>query len=120
PIYCPSPGLTVLPSASILNYRTSLLVASSRTIPSNKEFHFFNNFDEFKTPVNRIVSKSHSLLDSIGSSVSVFKEKYTFPSDIDSKEASDWFVNVNDEVLERFESLIGSIYTEVGLDLKSG
>ncbi|CAN1142420.1 hypothetical protein LINPERPRIM_LOCUS26014, partial [Linum perenne] len=92
----------------------------AQPIPSNKDFHFFNNFDEFKTPVNRIASKSHSLLDSIGSSGSVFKQKYTFPSDIDNEEASDWFVNVNDEVLERFESLIGSISTKVGLDLKSG
>ncbi|CAN1127087.1 hypothetical protein LINPERPRIM_LOCUS29385, partial [Linum perenne] len=91
-------SLTTRPLSSSL----SSLVVSSRTISSNKDFHFFNNFDEFKTPVNRIASKSHSLLD------------------IDSEEASDWFLNVNDEVLKRFESLIGSISTEVGLDLKSG
>ncbi|CAN1765269.1 Protein RRP6-like 2 [Linum perenne] len=95
-------SLTTGPLSSSL----SSLAASSRAIPSNKDFHFFNNFDEFKTPVNRIASKSHSLLGSIGSSGSVFKQKYTFPSDIDSEEASDWLVNVNDEVLERFDSSV--------------
>ncbi|CAN1246114.1 Protein RRP6-like 2 [Linum grandiflorum] len=91
--------LTTGPLSSSL----SSLAASSRAIPSNKDFHFFNNFDEFKHPVNRIASKSQSLLGSIGVSGSVFKQKYTFPNDIDCDEASDWLVNVNDEVLERFD-----------------
>ncbi|CAL1382429.1 unnamed protein product [Linum trigynum] len=93
-------------TAGPLSSSLSSLAASSRTIPFNKDFHFFYNFDDFKSPVKRIASKSQSLLQSIGSSGAVTKEEIEFPgdADIDCEEASDWLVNVNDEIFERFDS----------------
>nr|DAD47057.1 TPA_asm: hypothetical protein HUJ06_016994 [Nelumbo nucifera] len=75
------------------------LSGSSRGIPSDKDFHFFYNFDEFKTPIREIAEKSESLLKSIGSSRSLWGKELIFPED--SEEAYDWLVNVSDEVLER-------------------
>ncbi|CAL1356639.1 unnamed protein product [Linum trigynum] len=93
-------------TAGPLSSSLSSLAASSRTIPFNKDFHFFYNFDEFKSPVKRISTKSQSLLQSIGSSGAVLKDEIEFPGDgdIDCVEASDWLVNVNDDIFERFDS----------------
>ncbi|CAI0433224.1 unnamed protein product [Linum tenue] len=93
-------------TAGPLSSSLSSLAASSRTIPFNKDFHFFYNFDDFKSPVKRIASKSQSLLQSIGSSGAVTKGEIEFPgdADIDCEEASDWLVNMNDEIFERFDS----------------
>lgn len=73
---------------------------SSRGIPSEKDFHFYYNFDEFKIPVKEIANKSNSMLESIGSE-QLCGKKMNFPEDLD--DAYDWLVNVNDEVLERFD-----------------
>ncbi|CAI0384800.1 unnamed protein product [Linum tenue] len=93
-------------TAGPLSSSLSSLAASSRTIPFNKDFHFFYNFDEFKSPVKRISTKSQLLLQSIGSSGAVLKDEIEFPGDgdIDCVEASDWLVNVNDDIFERFDS----------------
>ncbi|KAE9619820.1 hypothetical protein Lal_00040436 [Lupinus albus] len=80
-------------SSSISN-----LSATSRCIPSERDFHFYRNFNEFKFPVNEIVKESQLMLESIG--VSIAKES-AFPVDID--DAYDWLVNLNDDVLERFD-----------------
>ncbi|KAJ4834948.1 hypothetical protein Tsubulata_021473 [Turnera subulata] len=86
------------------------LAASSRAIPSNKDFHFYHNFDEFKLPVRQIAAKSRTLLESIGSPARnpIFRQRMEFPADADADgdEAYDWLVNVNDELLERFDSSI--------------
>lgn len=89
-----------------LSASLSSLSGSSRTIPSNKDFHFYYNFDDFKLPVQQIAAKSQSLLESIGSSNRIFKEKLNFPGDVDIDDAYDWLVNVNDEILERFDASI--------------
>ncbi|KDP39663.1 hypothetical protein JCGZ_02683 [Jatropha curcas] len=91
--------LTTGPLSSSL----SSLSGSSRTIPSSKDFHFYYNFDEFKLPIKQIAAKSQSLLESIGSSNRLFKERLNFPGDLDIDDAYDWLVNVNDEILERFD-----------------
>ncbi|KAJ6763159.1 POLYMYOSITIS/SCLERODERMA AUTOANTIGEN-RELATED [Salix purpurea] len=95
-------------TATQLSSSVSNLSASSRAIPSNKDFHFYCNFDEFKIPIQEIAAKSQSLLESIGSSSSnhIFKDKLQFPADVDIDEAYDWLVNVNDEILERFDASI--------------
>ncbi|XP_043701040.1 protein RRP6-like 2 [Telopea speciosissima] len=77
----------------------SKLSVSSRGIPSDKDFHFFRNFDEFKVPMKEIAEKSESLLKSIGSSSFLLGKEMTFPKD--SEEAYEWLVNVSDEVIER-------------------
>ncbi|XP_021667853.2 protein RRP6-like 2 isoform X3 [Hevea brasiliensis] len=89
-----------------LSSSLSSLSGSCRTIPSNKDFHFYYNFDEFKLPVQQISAKSQSLLESIGSSNRVFKDKLQFPGDVDIDDAYDWLVNVNDEILERFDASV--------------
>ncbi|KAB5529605.1 hypothetical protein DKX38_019686 [Salix brachista] len=95
-------------TATQLSSSVSNLSASSRAIPSNKDFHFYCNFDEFKIPIQEIAAKSQSLLESIGSSSSnhIFKDKLQFPADVDIDEAYDWLVNINDEILERFDASI--------------
>ncbi|KAL9379372.1 hypothetical protein Peur_027854 [Populus x canadensis] len=95
-------------TATQLSSSVSNLSASSRAIPSNKDFHFYCNFDEFKIPIQEIAEKSQSLLESIGSSSSnhIFKDKLQFPTDVDIDEAYDWLVNVNDEIFERFDASI--------------
>jgi len=95
-------------TATQLSSSVSNLSASSRAIPSNKDFHFYYNFDEFKIPILEIAEKSQSLLESIGSSSSnhIFKDKLQFPTDVDIDEAYDWLVNVNDEIFERFDASI--------------
>uniref|UniRef100_A0A6M2ERG6 HRDC domain-containing protein n=1 Tax=Populus davidiana TaxID=266767 RepID=A0A6M2ERG6_9ROSI len=104
----PKPQTLQTLTAAHLSSSISNLSASSRAIPSNKDFHFYYNFDEFKVPIQEIAAKSQSLLESIGSSSSndLFKEKLQFPSDVDIDEAYDWLVNVNDEIFERFDTSI--------------
>lgn len=82
----------------------SKLSGSSRAIPSNKDFHFFYNFDEFKVPVKEIAARSQSMLETIGSSSHVWSKPIVFPDDLD--DAYDWLVNVNDEVFERLDASV--------------
>lgn len=76
------------------------LSGSARGIPSNKDFHFYYNFDEFRVPTQEIAMKSQSMLQSIGSSAHIWGKGMAFPEDTD--EAYDWLVDVNDEIFERF------------------
>ncbi|KAK7317534.1 hypothetical protein RJT34_01859 [Clitoria ternatea] len=78
---------------------TAKLTASSRCIPSDKDFHFYRNFDEFKVPVEEIAQESRSMLQAIGAAAVAHS---VFPDDTD--DAYDWLVNVNDDILERFDA----------------
>ncbi|KAJ8763149.1 hypothetical protein K2173_025534 [Erythroxylum novogranatense] len=89
-----------------LSSSLSSLASSSQAIPSEKDFHFYNNFNEFKLPIRGIASKSQSLLKSIGLAGGLFKEKMQYPGDIDVEDAYDWLVNVNDEILEDFQASV--------------
>lgn len=81
----------------------SKLSGSSRVLPSEKDFHFYYNFDEFKAPIDEISAKSQSMLQQIGSSKHLWSGKEMgFPMEVD-EDAYDWLVNVNDEVIERFD-----------------
>ena len=91
-----------------LSSSLSSLFSSSRAFPSNQDFHFFNNFDDFKLPIDQIAKTSDSLLESIGSSAKTWGSNVAinFPNTIESiadDEAYDWLVNINDEILERFD-----------------
>ncbi|XP_022718840.1 protein RRP6-like 2 isoform X2 [Durio zibethinus] len=86
----------------------SSLSSSSRALPSNHDFHFFNNFNVFKHPIDQIAKTSDSLLESIGLSAKTWgaNKAINFPNNIESiadDEAYDWLVNINDEILERFD-----------------
>ncbi|KAK6944193.1 HRDC domain [Dillenia turbinata] len=80
----------------------SRLSACSRRIPSNNDFHFFNNFPEFKSPINEISLQSQLMLEKIGSSEHIWGKQLKLPHEFD-EDAYDWLVNVNDEVFERFD-----------------
>uniref|UniRef100_A0A5B7BSC4 Putative exosome component 10 n=1 Tax=Davidia involucrata TaxID=16924 RepID=A0A5B7BSC4_DAVIN len=84
-----------------LSSSTAKLSGSSRGIPSEKDFHFYYNFEDFKVPMKEIAEKSESMLDAIGSSAHIWGKEMGFPQDLD--DAYDWLVNVNDEVFERFD-----------------
>ncbi|XP_034223777.1 protein RRP6-like 2 isoform X3 [Prunus dulcis] len=87
-----------------LSSSISKLSGSSRGIPSNQDFYFYRNFDEFKVPIEHITEQSQLMLGSVGSSAPIWGKKMAFPQDLD--DAYDWLVNVNDEVLERFDSSV--------------
>ncbi|XP_038998441.1 protein RRP6-like 2 isoform X3 [Hibiscus syriacus] len=83
------------------------LSSSSRTLPSNQEFNFFNNFDNFRLPINQIDKTSDSLLQIIGSSSknSGPNNSINFPNNIDriaDDEAYRWLTGMNDGILEQF------------------
>ncbi|XP_057506695.1 protein RRP6-like 2 [Actinidia eriantha] len=80
------------------------LSGSSRGLPSDKDFHFYYNFDEFKVPMKEIADSSQLILSSIGSSAHFWGKEMGFPEDLD--DAYDWLVNVNDEVFERFDESV--------------
>lgn len=81
----------------------SKISGSSRVFPSEKDFHFYYNFDEFKGPIDEIGAKSQSMLQQINSAKQLWGGKeMEFPQDVDD-EAYDWLVNVNDEVIEKFD-----------------
>ena len=44
--------------AQTLDSSLSKRSASSRGVPSGKDFHFFNNFDDIKNPIREISNKS--------------------------------------------------------------
>lgn len=83
------------------------LSGSSRIIPSQKDFHFYNNFQEFKNPIQEIDKKSKNLLEIVGAKENLFGKPIPLPDDkdveLDDDVALDWLVNVNDEILERFD-----------------
>ncbi|KAI3443386.1 hypothetical protein Pfo_000051 [Paulownia fortunei] len=84
------------------------LSGSSRIIPSQRDFHFYNNFQEFKSPVEEIDRKSKNLLKTVGASENLFGKPIPLPDDkdveLDDDLAFDWLVNVNDEIFERFDA----------------
>ncbi|XP_027359392.1 protein RRP6-like 2 isoform X2 [Abrus precatorius] len=86
-------------TAGPLSSSVAKLAASSRCIPSDKDFHFYRNFEEFKVPVEEIARESRSMLEAIGVAAAAHG---AFPVDVD--DAYDWLVNVNDDILERFDA----------------
>lgn len=86
-------------TAGPLSSSTAKLAASSRCIPSERDFHFYRNFEEFKVPVEEIALQSQSMLEAIGAAAA---SGGAFPADVD--DAYDWLVSVNDDVLERFDA----------------
>ncbi|KAL3534826.1 hypothetical protein ACH5RR_003287 [Cinchona calisaya] len=82
------------------------LSESSGGIPSGKDFHFYKNFYEFKSPIKAVDDKSKTLLQRIGVSSQLWGKSLEFPEnlDFDDVDAYDWLVNVNDDVLERIDA----------------
>ncbi|KAL8480303.1 hypothetical protein ACS0TY_027011 [Phlomoides rotata] len=100
------------------------LSGSSRIIPSEKDFHFYNNFHEFKSPVVEIDNKSKNLLGKIGASENLFGKPMPLPDDkdveLDDDVALDWFVNVNDEIFEMLDASLDEFKTARKKEEESG
>lgn len=82
----------------------SKLSGSSRGIPTDKDFHFYNNFSEFRTPISQIDKKSKDILDKVGALSQLWGKPISCPEDPDDEESQEWLVNINDDVLEKLAS----------------
>ncbi|KAJ8529014.1 hypothetical protein K7X08_035849 [Anisodus acutangulus] len=80
------------------------LSGSSRGIPSDRDFHFYNNFSEFRTPISEIDKKSKEILEKVGALSELWGKTISFPEDPDEEESGEWLVNINDDVLEKLAS----------------
>ena len=58
--------------AQTLASSLSKLSTSSRSVPSSKDFHFFNNF---KNPICEIFNKSTSMLHTINDNAQVWRQQ---------------------------------------------
>ena len=82
--------------AQTLASSLSKLSASSRGVPSGKDFHFFNNFDDFKNPICEIFNKSTSMLHTINDNAQVWRQQEGPPKvvaaflETDMDDAYDW------------------------------
>lgn len=108
---------------SLQSLTTSLsnLSSSSRTIPSDKDFHFYYNFPEFNLPIRKVTAFSDSALESIGSS-RIWTRPIEYPVQEDVNDNYDWLNNVNDEALESFDMSVDDVEkkTDNGFQLVSG
>lgn len=78
------------------------LSGSSRGIPTDRDFHFYNNFSEFRTPISEIDKKSKEILEKVGALSELWGKSISLPDD--EEEAGEWLVNINDDVLEKLAS----------------
>ncbi|XP_075512925.1 protein RRP6-like 2 [Primulina tabacum] len=83
------------------------LSGSSRGVPSQKDFHFYNNFQEFKNPVEEIDGKSKCMLRKIGESENLCGKPIAFPGDkFDDDAAYDWLENMNDQIFDKIDACL--------------
>lgn len=83
------------------------LSGSSRGVPSQKDFHFYNNFQEFKNPVEDIDGKSKCMLQKIGESENLYGKPIAFPGDkFDDDAVYDWLDNVNDQIFDKIDAYL--------------
>jgi len=78
--------------------------------PSDKDFHFYNNFPQFKSPVRNIQSQAEALLNEIGLARSLRPEAGAFPSDPD--ESYDWLVALQDDLVEGIDAAVDQLNKE--------
>ena len=82
--------------AQTLASSLSKLSTSSRGVPSDKDFHFFNNFEYFKNPICEIFNKSTSMLYTINDNAQVWRQQEGPPKAVaafleaDMDDAYDW------------------------------
>ncbi|XP_051131750.1 protein RRP6-like 2 isoform X2 [Andrographis paniculata] len=102
-----SDELRKLSTSGGLSTSIAKLSGSLRVVPTEKDFHFYNNFKEFKNPVQEIDGKAKNLLQNIGSLEDLFGKPIPLPDDkevaLDEDAGLDWVENVNDELFERFD-----------------
>jgi exosome complex exonuclease RRP6 len=77
------------------------LVSASRLLPSDEDFHFYNNFREFREPLHALAERAEAVMSQISSS-NVLGEASALPDD--SEELYDWLVNLQDDLLEQVDA----------------
>uniref|UniRef100_A0ACD5TP73 Uncharacterized protein n=1 Tax=Avena sativa TaxID=4498 RepID=A0ACD5TP73_AVESA len=89
-------------SSAPLASAAARLSARSRAIPPARDFHFYNNFPSFKSPIGAAAARAESSLGVLGASPLLPKQQQlTFPRE-DLDDAYDWLVARNDDLLEMF------------------
>ncbi|KAJ1295468.1 hypothetical protein BS78_01G226800 [Paspalum vaginatum] len=79
------------------------LSARARALPSARDFHFYNNFPAFKSPVAAAAAKADAALGVLGAAPILPARQQPFPGGAaDLDDAHDWLVALNDDLLERF------------------
>lgn len=78
--------------------------------PSDKDFHFYNNFPHFNRPVRSIQSQVETLLTSVGLAKGLRTEPGAFPSDPD--ESYDWLVSLQDDLVEGVDAAVDKLNKE--------
>ncbi|KAF0929737.1 hypothetical protein E2562_024429 [Oryza meyeriana var. granulata] len=73
----------------------------SRVLPSSRDFHFYNNFPSFKSPVDAAAARAEASLGVLGAAPFYPKQHPPFPRD-DLEDAQDWVVGVIDDLSEQF------------------
>nr|GMD41921.1 protein RRP6-like 2 isoform X2 [Ipomoea batatas] len=94
------------------------LSASSRGLPAEKDFHFYNNFPEFKSPVKTTDKKSKEILEKVGTLSELWGKAMPLPDDSDDE--YDWLVNVNDDVLERLDASLDEFQASRKMEEEKG
>nr|GME08732.1 protein RRP6-like 2 [Ipomoea batatas] len=94
------------------------LSASSRCLPAEKDFHFYNNFPEFKSPVKTTDKKSKEILEKVGTLSELWGKAMPLPDDSDDE--YDWLVNVNDDVLERLDASLDEFQASRKMEEEKG
>lgn len=82
----------------------------SEDFPAEKDFHFYNNFPQFKTPVRGIQSQAEAVLSEIGLTGRLRTERSRFPSDPD--EGYDWLVALQDDLVEGIDAAVDQLNKE--------
>lgn len=85
--------------------------------PSDKDFHFYNNFPQFKSPVQSIQSQAEALLNEIGLARNLRPETVGFPSDPD--ESYDWLVSLQDDLVEGIDAAVDHLNKETSAGKRS-
>lgn len=75
--------------------------------PADKDFHFYNNFPQFKTPVRRIQTQVKDLLNDLGLANHLRPQTAGFPSDLD--ETYDWLVALQDDLMEGIDAAVDQL-----------
>jgi exosome complex exonuclease RRP6 len=90
-------------SSAPLAAAAARLSARSRALPSARDFHFYNNFAAFKSPVAAAAAKADASLGLLGAAPLLpGRQQQPFPGAGDLDDAHDWLVALNDDLLERF------------------
>ncbi|EEC67022.1 hypothetical protein OsI_33743 [Oryza sativa Indica Group] len=95
------PAAAIDGSSGPLAAAAARLSGRSRALPSSRDFHFYNNFPSFRSPVGAAAARAGASLAALGAAPFYPKRHPPFPGD-DLDDAQDWVVGVIDDLAEQF------------------